>query len=311
MKKQLTIILWLFLLIPICSIAQNSYIYLELLRNIPCKITVNGSDVPLMSKNFVILPCKDNYEQQIEIYFGSDMYPIHTFIVSPGKDNCLGYKLAKSGEKSFYLIDLVNNGTIVQANKGTNIALPTIDNNIKRNTTAEKWTFVKRNNKQNFVNNIFGKKKNTNSTATKSIAKPIPQTETPKYGIIEVIEAKQEKNTTPENKTVSTKIKSNTLISNKKCLRAASDAEVNSFAEKLKERKGDEAKILMYRKKQFTGCLSVDQLRILLNVLDTQSGKFDLVKITSSTLANPESIIELEDIFLNAGYKKKLIELAK
>lgn len=310
MKKQLTITLCLFLLMPICSIAQNSYIYLELLRNIPCKISVNGNDIPLMSKSFVILPCKDSYEQQIEISFGSDMYPIHTFIVSPGKDNCLGYKMAKSGEKSFYLIDLVNNGTIVQANKGTNIALPTIDNNIKRNTTAEKWSIVKGNSKQNFVNNIFGKKKNSNNTSTKTITQSEPQIDKPKYGIIEVIESKQEKSTALTNTSVSINT-NNTHISNKKCLRAAADAEVNSFAEKLKERKGDEAKILMYRKKQFTGCLTVEHLRTILNVLDTQSGKFDLVKITSPTLANPESIIELEDIFINAGYKKKLIELAK
>lgn len=311
MKKQLTFIIWLYLLAPMCSFAQKSYIYLELLRNIPCKINVNGNDVPLMSKNFVILPCEDSYEQQIQISFGSDMYPIHTFIVSPGKDNCLGYKLAKSGEKSFYLIDLVNNGTIVQANKGTNIALPTIDNNIKRNTIGEKWTVVKGNNKQNFVSNIFSKKKKTSASATNTITKPATKTQTPQYGIIEVIEAKQEKNTSPTPPPSNTNIKSNTQVSNKKCIRAAADAEVNSFAEKLKERKGDEAKILMYRKKQFTGCLTVEHLRTILNVLDTQSGKFDLVKITSPTLANPESIIELEDIFINAGYKKKLIELAK
>ena len=60
---------------------SSSYIYIELIKNIPCKVIQNGVDVIQYNKNYVFLYGEDNTEQKIDIEFGANLYPKQSFVI--------------------------------------------------------------------------------------------------------------------------------------------------------------------------------------------------------------------------------------
>lgn len=114
---------------------QTSYIYIELIKTIPCKIILNGVEAIQMNKNYVILNIQEAKEQNIDIEFGANLYPKQSFIIDGVPNAMFAYKLARSSESSFYLLDLINNGKIIESNSAVNIGLASELNLIKFSTT--------------------------------------------------------------------------------------------------------------------------------------------------------------------------------
>jgi hypothetical protein len=295
---------------------QTSYIYIELIKTIPCKIILNGVEAIQMNKNYVILNIQEAKEQNIDIEFGANLYPKQSFIIDGVPNAMFAYKLARSSESSFYLLDLINNGKIIESNSAVNIGLASELNLIKFSTTkyAIQPNVIDKKEQNNWIKNVFtGSKKespkvNTSQKSNTNAKKQLP------YGVVEVIHPNETKpdNTkkapivsskpAPEQTRTFKQIKAN-------CYMIASENEVGSFIEKIALKSDEEVKLVMLRKKQFSGCLNVSQLTQIASQFNTQYGRYQCMKIGLSNVANPQDLPQGASIFKTEAYKNKYFKL--
>lgn len=365
-------------------IAQNAYIYIENIKGMPISATLNGTSVKSLAKNYLLFETNQEGENAVELRFAGDLYPPQNFIINVVHNASYGFKMAKANEDKFYLLDLVNNGKIIELNTTVNFAFSTEENNIHF-YNPKNYEMVKVNPK----NNSFVKNKKKKKEVQKEIEKNIDNIIQPTYGIVEVISSKTEndtivitkidENNTPKKKK-SKKIKvekiepiiedttvtiaqnnevnvneevkpkaekqkkkskkaAETIDENEvknidnpvlaikkeeivevkkevptkpaKCIREASDLEINSFNDKLVSKTDDEAKLILLKKKFFTGCLSVKQLYSITEKFDTQYGRFTVVKFMKPELVDAENLVTLQPLFKYETYKSKLKKLSE
>lgn len=320
MKTHLKII-YLFIIICLFQIkiyAQTSYIYIELIKTIPCKVWQNNEEVKMMNKSFVLLPVNDQREQNIKIEFGANLFPTQNFVIDAVPNAAFGYKLAKSGEQTFYLLDLINNGKIIESNSAINIGIATTENIINWGKDQPINTTAKYNEKSSWIRNIFTSNNENTQKKEVTVAKTEEnkKTNVPKYGVVEVIQAKDEKQTTKQiEKPIVKNTKQynsqtqQTLIRNKNCAMVASKKEIEVFIIAMLQKRNDDDKMLMIRKKQFTGCLSSDQILHIGENLDTQREKLNLVRILIPNLADPQNIQVCESLFKNESNRNKFYSI--
>ncbi len=313
---KIRLLFGIFLLFGQLVSAQKSYIYIELIKTIPCRVIQNGKEVPLLSKNFVILNINDQREQNIDIEFGADLYPKQNFIIDAVPNAAYGYKLARSGESSFYLLDLINNGKIIESNSAVNIGLPTALNTINlgknqpvrvSNASADK--------KETWISKAFSKKEKTEKETifAESQKKENVANNEPKYGVIEVIKSDGSEVKTDSRKSSETRNDKHepkpVQQIRASCYLVASDKEVESFIEKISAKNDDDIKLLITRKKQFTGCLTVKHIIQAGENFTTQYGRYNFVKIAINNVADPQDLKQCESLFRNDAYKNKFYKL--
>ena len=279
-------------------LAQQSYIYLEPIKGLPCKVYINQVELNALTKNYFLIPLKGNGEYTFDIVFGGELHPKQTFVVDVVEGSAYAYKLAKTTENKFYLLDLVNNGKIVETNTATNLGLTT-ENNLLNfyDPTLQKPEDLSRaeERKRAKLEKAKAKAKSLEKLPTEEVKEPVKKEE---YGVIEVITSKPEKSE-PSSKT-------NT---NPKCVNLTSDQEIDAFVDRLNQKNDDESKLILIRKKNFTGCLTCNQMYKIADVLKTQYGRFSAIKIIYSSLSDPENITQLESLFKTDSYKSRLREL--
>lgn len=303
MKKSF--LLFCVVLCTLIAQAQQAYIYLEPIKGIPCKVILNQKEVTFMTKNYFLVTLDKEGEQNLEIVFGNNTYPKQTFIVDATQGGAYGYKLAKTGEDKFYLLDLVNNGKIIETNTSVNIGLTTEDNIVHLYDPSETTTVISedkrkpKNRKQKQTEKEMNALQSELSTAKKE------------YGIVEVIrsntndtEPTRSNTTTPEN--INTKTKESVVS---RCSNFSSETEVNTFVEKLDQKNDDESKLILVKKRSFTGCLKSSQVYAISQSFNTQYGRFSAVKFLKTQMDETESLIILEPLFKTESYKSKLREL--
>ena len=317
-SKFIVLLVISFALIQFAN-GQTSYIYIELIKTIPCKIKLNGVEINQMNKNYVILNIQEAKEQNIDIEFGASLYPKQSFIIDGVPNAMFAYKLARSSESSFYLLDLINNGKIIESNSAVNIGLATELNIIKFSTTkyATQPIEIDKKEQNHWIKNVFtGSKKespkaNTNqkgNSNNKQQKKQVP------YGVVEVIHPNESQtnksqtiplattNKAPEQTKILKQVKAS-------CYMIASDNEVLSFIEKIAPKNDEDVKLVMLRKKQFSGCLNVSQLTQIASQFNTQYGRFQCMKIGLSNVANPQDLPEGASLFKTEAYKNKYSKL--
>ena len=305
MKKSF--LLFCVVLCTLIAQAQQAYVYLEPIKGIPCKVILNQKEITFMTKNYFLVTLDKEGEQNFEIVFGNNTYPKQTFIVDAAQGGAYGYKLAKTGEDKFYLLDLVNNGKIIETNTSVNIGLTTEDNIVHLfNPTANVSVIIPNDDKRKPKN----RKQKQNAKEMNAIQSEL-STAKKEYGIVEVIssnsndtEPKSSNTTTPEN--INTKAKESVMS---KCSTFSTETEVNSFVEKLDQKNDDESKLILVKKRSFTGCLKSSQVYAIAQSFNTQYGRFSTVKFLKTQMDETESLIILEPLFKTESYKSKLREL--
>lgn len=303
MKKSF--LLFCVVLCTLIAQAQQAYIYLEPIKGIPCKVILNQKEVTFMTKNYFLVTLDKEGEQNLEIVFGNNTYPKQTFVVDATQGGAYGYKLAKTGEDKFYLLDLVNNGKIIETNTSVNIGLTTEDNIVHLYDPSVTTTVISedkrkpKNRKQKQTEKEMNALQSELSTAKKE------------YGIVEVIrsntndtEPTRSNTTTPEN--INTKTKESVVS---RCSNFSSETDVNTFVEKLDQKNDDESKLILVKKRSFTGCLKSSQVYTIAQSFNTQYGRFSAVKFLKTQMDETESLIILEPLFKTESYKSKLREL--
>lgn len=282
--------------------AQQSYIYLEPIKGIPCKIVMNQKEVSTLTKNYFLIPIAGNGEYTFDIVFGGDLHPKQTFVVDVVEGSAYGYKLAKTNENKFYLLDLINNGKIIETNTPVNLGLTTesnlinfFDPSIQKPEDISKAEARRRNKLEKAK--AKAKSLEQQDKAVMPDVKEPAKTQT-EYGVVEVIRPIPDKSE-----------KASTAVGNARCNVASSTQEVNAFVDRLNQKNDDESKLILVRKKSFTGCLTCQQVYSMVDVLKTQYGRFSAIKIFRSIISDPENIIQLEPLFKTDSYKSKLQEL--
>ncbi|HMN32315.1 MAG TPA: hypothetical protein PKA54_02995 [Chitinophagaceae bacterium] len=292
-------------LLDLSVFAQKSYIYLELIKNIPCKVKQNGVEMTQYNKNYILLYGDHHSEQKIDIEFGADLYPKQTFIIDMSPNNAFAYKLSKSNETSFYLIDLINNGKVVESNSNTNIGFATASNQI----------YFSDNTPSSIVNNTTATKEKLISKSKKTKHKEAElseTTETPAYGVIEVL--RNESN--PESKTKNEELKkenklpveANPQTPKKGCNFIATTPVIDNFLQKLKAKKAEDDKLILLRRNQIKGCLLQGQITTITSHFSSQYARFEALKILSLQAAYPNQLIEAESLLKSQVYKSKFAE---
>jgi hypothetical protein len=94
-----------------------------------------------------------------------------------------------------------------------------------------------------------------------------------------------------------------------KCSTFSTETEVNTFVEKLDQKNDDESKLILVKKRSFTGCLKSSQVYAIAQSFNTQYGRFSAVKFLKYQMDETENLIVLESLFKTENYKSKLREL--
>lgn len=301
MKK--IVVLLICMVVVFFAKAQKAYLYIEPIKGIPCKLLINEKEQVALTKSYFLFTLNTNQEAKVDIVFGNKAFPAQTFVIDVIEGCSYGFKLAKTAEDKFYLLDLVNNGKIVETNTATNIALTTNENKINffdsdaiaamtakeeasKKTTTLKSFFTKKE-KEEKVNNVV-----------KEDVKNEPETKK-EYGVVEVFTSNQ-----PAKEVVKAKATSNEPSA--KCAIITSEQEIQSFVEKLSEKNDDESKLILTKKRAFTGCITIAQTNEIVKQFNTQYGRFSAVKFLRPLFSDPDKIFLLESLFKSDSYKDKL-----
>jgi hypothetical protein len=306
------VVLCFLLFIATNIFAQNeSYIFLETIKGIPCKIKLNGAEQTNLGKNYMIMPLVTTGENTVVVDFAGNLFPSQVFVIDAKAASSYGYKLAKAGEDKFYLIDLVNTGKIIETNSNVNIGLST-DNNVinftkpiisipivtidKNKTVLDELPI---NEMPEKAKKTVKKKKKKSKTIDSSMAKQINEL------------SSEIKPNVDELKTNNATLVTNDSLSKPlpRCAKVSSDKEITFFIDKLKQKSDDESKLILVKKKIFTGCITSTQLGQIAENFETQYGRFSTVKFLFPELADPDNKGILESLFRYDSYKSKLKKL--
>jgi hypothetical protein len=269
---------------------QGSYLYIEPIRGLPCKVILNEKEIQPVTRQYFLLPLQGPGEYTVDIVFGGGQIPKQRFVVDLADGCAYGYKLAKAGENRYYLLDLVNPGRVVETNTAVNLALTTEDNVIRFFDPAAPAApdAVKK-------QGLFRRRTNT---PDQTPARDTVSVKAPAYGVVQVITAGTDSVVRPPVKKTASR-----------CVATASEAEVAAFAEKLSQKGDDEGKLILIRKKIFSGCLSCRQAYALTEILNTQYARFAALKVFRASLADPENMQQWESLFKGESYRSRLKEL--
>jgi chemotaxis protein histidine kinase CheA len=90
------------------------------------------------------------------------------------------------------------------------------------------------------------------------------------------------------------------------CKRKASESEISTALDKLKQKSDDDTKLLILKRRDFTGCLNIEQVGQIAVVFDTQYGRYGAIKFLRNFTSNPEKLSDLDYLFKSNSYKEKL-----
>ncbi len=98
-------------------------------------------------------------------------------------------------------------------------------------------------------------------------------------------------------------------IPNSDCKTAMSSEDFENFALKILDKADDDARIKVLSKSKGRQCFTTEQVRIIANNLDTQSGRYDVVKMLYAQTSDQSNYYLLESLFKTNYLKGKFKEI--
>lgn len=228
-----------------------------------------------MGKNYVICPIPQSGEQQIDIVFNGDLFPKQQFVLDAVSGSAYAFKLAKTAEDKFYLIDLVNTGKIEETNTAVNMALSISTNLIKfapikpAEVTQEKEIENTESNKEK-----RRRRKQEIAEQQETLVENPEQKMPDLNGVVQIITAQPAE--APQK--IQTPAPVKPVNQEPVCKRKASESEISTALDKLKQKSDDDTKLLILKRRDFTGCLNIEQVGQIAVVFDTQYGRYGAIK---------------------------------
>ncbi|WP_118975508.1 DUF4476 domain-containing protein [Taibaiella koreensis] len=98
-------------------------------------------------------------------------------------------------------------------------------------------------------------------------------------------------------------------VPNSDCKTAMSSDDFENFALKILDKSDDDARIKVLSKSKGRLCFTTEQVRIIANNLDTQSGRFDVVKMLYAQTSDQSNYPRLESLFKTSFLKEKFRQI--
>lgn len=320
------------LLLFVSTKAQVAYIYIEGPRNIPFQVSVEGKQDIVQGNNYAILSFAETGVKNISISGADGQFETQRFKILVQKYAIYGFQLVKSSESKYYLLDLVNEGKVIDEGAPATVTAYTEKNNLH---TAN-FQAVKVLKSGQIISPVKPAPKVVKTMSQqpveRTIAKPIKkqndslsnQVENSKQKV--VVEPKIKKRDTiiseiqePSLLKSQTQLSINdTLELNNhnvvqgiqgSCARIAEPYELKGIMSLMVEKSDDEEKMQFVKEESSDFCFSCEQLLELGKNFATQYGRYSFLKSLRTSVADPENYTSMEILFKYEDYKAKFRKL--
>jgi hypothetical protein len=330
---------------------STSYMYIEGVRGIPFRLKLNRTEIPMLHKGYYLCPLKNSGENTIDIEFAGDLYPPQRFILDANNNSVFGFRLGKTVENKFYLIDLVNEGKIIETNSEVNIGLSTLDNTInyrsnlivdpipeevvvdkktkKENKKAEReleeeqrskeealekarkaskdsLLAVEKRAKREEARRIKEEKEAAKAALAQSKKEELARTSTKPTPNPEVVIKTDNPSSAIDVNSIAepTPLQKKLFATN--CPQTSSKEEVQSLVARMNSKSMDDDKLILLKKKVFSGCISCNQLYSIIETFGSAYTKFAAIKFMRSSISDIQNLTLLKPLFKSETNKTKL-----
>lgn len=343
MKYLLSLISGLVLLAQVSFAGNYSYIYIEGDKQTPFYVKLEGQMMPRLGKNYCIIPNLAAGTTYIEILFQQNTYPAQKFAILVPEAGSRGFVLQKVNDRQFALYDIQQGSYLVSGNKPEEDHLPAVQ---AAGTIPEQTGTVATGSNEDAIPAFrTGKKDNKKKPAKKTeeqqpedsktdsrfigdmelnpkpgqlvAAEPIPDFKAPEpsakskkkpqkeEGSLAAISDEEDRSTdTPKEATPV-----DNGVPNTDCKTPMSSEEFENFALKILDKTDDDARIKVLSKNKGRQCFTTEQVRIIANNLETQSGRYDVVKMLYTQTSDQGNYPQLESLFKTNYLKGKFQEI--
>ncbi|HRP90026.1 MAG TPA: DUF4476 domain-containing protein [Edaphocola sp.] len=336
-----------FVLFNLGALAQDfndAVVYIQGNKEVPIYVKMEGQMMPRYGKDYTLLYNLASGPLHLEIQFQQNQYPSQKFVLNIQPSSQRSLVLTKVAENKFALYDLNYEFYLPADNKleddiqAQNTVA--VDNKaIEPLTKKSKETEIVANKKEK-KEKIKGKKeddlppflanagiekgkadKKENKLKTKkakeqkkaeeeTVAKNTEKVSKPKKEEGAKKEIKESSKTDNRfldfemNKDSGSNVEKE---SKEKCKEAASNEQFNSFAQLISSAKDEEERLLYLKKYSGMYCFSTDQVRVVAMNFDSQSSRYEVVKVLKKKTIDVENYKDLEVLFNTNYLKKKFI----
>jgi len=342
MKKSILFVCLLLIFTVNALMAKDyAYIYIEGDKQTPFYVKLEGQMMPRLGKNYCILPNLDAGVTNLEILFQQNLFPPQKFIIKVPEGGSRGFLLKKINDQQFALYDLQQGFSLVSGNTINDDRLLPVSNvastvpvNMPQASPAETLPA--------FVAPAKSKSKSkADETATQEPPvrdrKFIPDMELNSNGgsvppaTIPVVTTpaatipgrtvKQDTNNRlaaadsdefEEDKSDSGNNNATLVapgIPNSDCKTAMSNDAFEDFATKILDQTTDDDKLKVLNRDKNRYCFTTEQVRIIANNLETQSGRYEVTRILFSRTSDQDNYPRLEALFKTNYLKEKFREI--
>jgi hypothetical protein len=286
---------------------------------------LDGKPVDKSGQSYVLLRFKEPGEKNIDITFVNSNFPKQHFVVDVQDKSAYGYRMGKTDENRFYLIDIVNEGKLIESNSKVDLALSSPSNVIAMyrerstevNEVNELPTPRMRDTVMGFLKRRRSKERASKSTSAsdssikvlntrideKDAGKIVTKTES----AIMTPPSKEDKIVTPVPAEVG--VKKVRISGNKDCVSSATETEVNSLIDKIATKSDDEDKLIVIKKRVLAGCYNSNQVYELAEKFNTLYGILSLVKFVLPLTSDPQNLTKIESLLKFETNRARLIKL--
>lgn len=346
MKYLLSLLAGMLLLAEVSFANNYAYIYIEGDKQTPFYVKMEGQMVPRLGKNYCIISNLDAGVTNIEVLFQQNKYPAQKFAVKVPAGGNRGFLLQKVNDRQFALYDIQQGTHLLAGNKpeddqllsaaaisslaaSKETATPgTSEESIPefvaerkpKKTKVEKEPKVAvepvKKEESRFIedielNNGAGTKASSEIPAYKP--RPIAKKKTKKQNEERTLAASTNNDDDipepPKKEEVAVKETEPSSTAANDCKDNITTEDFEDFAMKILDKTEDDEKIKVLKKGKGKKCFTTEQVRIIANNLETQSGRYDVVNLLYAQTSDKENYSKLESLFKTNYLKGKFKEI--
>ena len=289
------VILWICLLFtPLHLFAKDGFLYIEGLRNIPLKVSIDGIEVKMLGEGYLLWPYSVGGYRQVSIRLDNEQAEPQLFYLQLVDGGSYGFQFLRSVDEKYYLKDLIKEGKIMEANVPNPIRkeLPNAGDDNRSILSADNHPV------------IIGQK-STDLHYQKNLAasKPIQQPNSLQTDSVEKFQTQKLQASFNDADTS----KFNAIHSDTLCVGNVTPNELQRMIRLLAKQPDDESKMTLLQRQSARLCFSVVQITQLGLSFDTQYGRLTFTKAMYFHCSDVEYYSALSSLFLYADYRERFL----
>jgi len=316
---------------------EYAYLYIEGDKQTPFYVKLEGQMMPRLGKNYCIIPNLDAGVSNIEILFQQNLFPAQKFIVKIPQGGSRGFLLKKVNDAQFALYDLQQGFYLVSGNTiNDDRLMPVLQATVPVNNAGA--APPQTNTKEVLPAFVAPPKEKKPKTKGTDVITPEPPVRERKElnadragGTVADIPVNQDARPTKPGRTIErdtntrlaaadadefeedkTESKETLVapgIANTDCKTAMSNSDFEDFATKILDQTTDDDKLKVLNRDKNRYCFTTEQVRIIANNLETQSGRYEVARILFARTSDQDNYPKLEALFKTNYLKGKFREI--